>query len=190
MRKEMMSCVMGLLCLVQQGSAAEADRTADHQELRVLRDKAETAMNTGNIQELGTCLAKEFVFITSDQTVLTNLTGVVAYWDSMLKSESSPLTGVKTKVTVDCLTQFFGADMGYCRGTSRDVYTLRRGQKIAMNTRWSALVIKEKDGWKIGKIHVAVNFLDNPVLEAKKMSWFGKLCVWLGLRSLPGEVKE
>jgi hypothetical protein len=190
MRKEMMSCVMGLLCLIQQGSAAEADRTADHQALRALRDKAETAMNTGNMQELGSCLAKEFVFITSDQTVLTNLTGVAAYWDRMLKSEDSPLTGVKTKVTVDGLTQFLGPDTGYCHGTSRDVYTLRRGQKIAMNTTWSALLLRENGSWKINKIHVAVNFLDNPVLEARKMSWLGKLGVWLGLRSLPGEVKE
>jgi ketosteroid isomerase-like protein len=190
MRKEMMSCVLGLLCLAQQGVAAEADHTADHQALRVLRDKVETTLNTGNIQELGACLAKEFVFITSDQTVLTNLTGVVAYWDGMLKNEASPITGMKTKFKADGLTQFLGTDTGYCRGTSRDVYTLRKGQKIAVINTWSVILVKEKDSWKISKAHVAVNFLDNPVLEGKKMSWFGRLGVWLGLRTLPGEVKE
>lgn len=190
MRKEMMSCIMGLLCLTQYGLAAEADRSADHQALRLLRDKVEASLNAGNIQELGSCLAKEFVFITSDQTVLTNLASVVSYWDGMLKNEASPITGMKTKFKADVLTQFFGADMGYCRGTSRDVYTLRKGQKVAITNTWSALLVKEEGGWKICKAHVAVNFMDNPVLEAKKMSWFGRLGVALGWRKMPGEVKE
>ena len=184
------SGIIGMLCLVQQGVAADSDRSADHNALRALRDKVETSLNTGNMQDLRTCLAKDFTFITSDQTVLTNWTDVVAYWDGMFKSDKSPVKTMKTKFTADILTQFSGPDLGYCHGISRDVYTLRNDRKIAMINTWSSMLIKEQDGWKISSAHVAVNFLDNPVLAARELSWFGRLCVALHLRKLPGEVKE
>lgn len=184
------SCILGMLCLVQQGIAADLQRTADHDALRALRDKVEKALNAGDMQELRTCLTKDFTFITSDQTALTNLTDIVAYWDGMFKSDKSPVKAMATKVTADILTQFSGSDVGYCHGTSRDVYTLKNDRKIAIINTWSTILVKEQDGWKISAAHVAVNFLDNPVLAAREMSWFGRLCVALHLRKLPGEVKE
>ncbi len=184
------SCIVGMLCLGMQSMAADLDRAADHDALRALRDKVDTSLNTGNMQDLRTCFSKEFTFITSDQNVLTNWTGVVAYWDGMFKNEKSPVTAMTTKFTADILTQFSGPDIGYCRGASRDVYTLTNKRKIAMHNTWSAMLVKEKDGWKISAAHVAVNFLDNPVLAAREMSWFGKLCVALHLKTLPGQVKE
>lgn len=184
------SGIIGMPCLAQQGVAADSDRAVDHNALRALRDKVEASLNTGNMDDLRTCLAKDFTFITSDQTVLTNWTDVVAYWDGMFKNDKSPVKAMTTKFTADILTQFSGRDIGYCRGTSRDVYTLRNDRKIAMTNTWSAMLVKEQDSWNISAAHVAVNFLDNPVLAAREMSWFGRLCVALHLRKLPGEVKE
>lgn len=184
------SGIIGMLCMLQQGIAADEDRSADHNALRALRDKVEASLNTGNIQDLRTCLAKDFTFITSDQTVLTNWTDVVTYWEGMFKNDKSPVKAMKTQFKADVLTQFYGPDMGYCHGTSRDVYTLRNDRKIEMINTWSSMLVKEQDGWKISAAHVAVNFLDNPVLEAREMSWFGRLCVALHLKKLPGEVKE
>ncbi len=186
----MISCIMGGLCLAMQGMAADPDCSSDHNALRALRDKVEISLNTGNMEDLRTCLAKDFTFITSDQTVLTNMTGMIAYWNSMFKDKKSPVTAMTSKFTADILTAFPSPGVGYCRGTSKDVYTLRNGRRIAMQNTWSAMLVKEKDDWKIRAAHIAVNVLDNPILAASKMSWFGKLCVALNLRKLPGEVKE
>lgn len=182
--------VIVLLCLLQFGAAADTDRTADHQALRVLRDKVESAFNTGDIQNVRTSLANDFTFITSEQAVLTNWTAVVAYWEGMFKSDKSPVKAMATKVTAAVLTQFVGPDTGYCHGTSRDVYTLRNDRKIALTNTWSAMLVKEQGEWKIHAVHVAVNFLENPVSDARQMSWFARLCAALHLRKLPGEVKE
>jgi ketosteroid isomerase-like protein len=151
--------VIVLLCLLQFGAMADSDRSADHQALRALRDKVETALNAGNIQNVRTCLASDFTFITSDQTVLTNWTATAAYWEGMFKSAKSPVKAMATKVTADVLTQFVGPDLGYCHGTSRDVYTLRNDRKIALTNTWSAMLVKEQGEWKIRTVHVAVNFL-------------------------------
>lgn len=184
------SCVIGVMCLVQHSIAADLDRSADHDALRALRDKVDTSLNSGNMEDLRTCLAENFTFITSDQTVLTNWTGVVSYWDGMFKSDKSPVKSMTTKFTADILTQFSGPDVGYCHGTSRDVYTLKNDRKIAMKNTWSAMLVKEAGGWKVSAAHVAVNFRDNPVLAARAMSWVGRMFVGLHLKSLPGEVKE
>lgn len=184
------TCVMALLCMVQQGVAADLERPADHDALRALRDKVEKSLNAGDMKELRSCLAEDFTFITSDQTVITNLTGIVTYWDGMFKNEKSPVTSMKTTFAADILTKFTGADVGYCRGTSRDVYTLRNKRKVAMDNTWSVMLIKEKGAWKVSAAHIGVNFLDNPVSKAREMSWFGRLMVALRLRKLPGEVKE
>lgn len=184
------SCLIGMFGVVQFGGAADEDRTADHEALRVLREKGEKAINAGDMKELRACLARDFTFIASDQSVLTSEAELVTYWDGMFKNKKSPVVSVATKITAEILTKFTGPDAGYCRGTSRDVYTLRNKRKIALLNTWSTLLVKEEGAWKIGAVHVGINFLDNPVLAAKKMSWFGRLCVALHLRKLPGEVKE
>ncbi len=182
-------CIIGMLCLVQQGMSQE-ENTAEHTALRALRDKVETSLNAGDMQALRSCLAKDFTFVTSEQNVLTNLAGVVAYWDGMFKNEKSPVTAMTSTFTPDILTTFMSPTLGYCRGTSRDVYTLRNKRKVAVQNRWTTLLIKEEGAWKISAAHVGINFLDNPVLKAREMSWLGKLGVALKLKKLPGEVKE
>lgn len=184
------TCITAMLCLAQQGVAAGTERSADHDALRALRDKAETAINAGDMKSLRSCLAEEFTFITSDQTVITNWSGIVEYWDGMFKNDKSPVTAMKTTFTADVLTKFIGPDVGYCRGSSRDVYILKNKRKVALDNTWSVMLVKEKGAWKISAAHIGVNFLDNPVSKAREMSWFGKLCVALHLRKLPGEVKE
>lgn len=183
------SCIIAVLCFVQEGIAADLDNAADHDALRALRDKVEQSINAGDMQGLSNYLAKDFTFITSDQTVITDRAGIVKYWDSMFKSEKSPIISMTTKFNADILTQFLSPEIGYCRGTSSDTYTLRNKRKIAITSRWSVVLVKEQNAWKISTAHVGVNFLDNPVLAARDMSWFGRLCVALHLRKMPGELE-
>lgn len=190
MKKQIIvGCITAML-LAQQGFGADQKREKDHEALRTLRDKVETAINAGDIDQLKTHLAKNFTVIMPDQESIKTPEALSAYWDKMFKKKNSPVTSMKSKFTADVLTQFTGPDTGYCYGSNRDVYTLRNKRMIAMESIWSVLLIKEDGAWKIQLAHVGVNFLDNPVLEARSMSWFGKLMVALHLRKLPGEVKE
>jgi len=147
-------------------------------------------MNAGDMKGLRDCLAKEFIFIASDQTVLTDLDGMVKYWDGIFKDEKSPVTCMTTTFTADILTEFTDPNTGYCRGTSRDVYTLKNGRKIALNNTWSAVLVKENGEWKVAVAHVGVNFMDNPILAYNELSWFSRMCIALHLCDMPGEVKE
>ena len=188
------SCLIfaaGLAALAITSSAWAQDdgHAVDHEALRTLRDQVEKAINAGDMNELAKYFAKNFSFITSHQTVITKPEELGKYWDSIFKNESSPVIAMSTKISADNLTQFLAPDTGYCQGTSSDIYTLKDKRKIAISSRWSAMLVKEENQWKLRTAHIGVNFLDNPVLAAKDMSWFKALLVRFGLSKLPGEVE-
>jgi hypothetical protein len=49
------------------------------------------------------------------------------------------------------------------------------------------MVVKQGGVWRVAAAHVGVNFLDNPVMTLRTMSWARKVGVALGLASLPGQ---
>ena len=50
-------------------------------------------------------------------------------------------------------------------GNGVEKYVLSDGRPYEMHTRWTATMAKEDDGhWRVRAIHIATNFLDNPIL--------------------------
>ena len=148
--------------------AAAAVHEADHVALRALRDKAATAINTQDIKALASCFAKDFVFTAVNQTVLTNEAQMQDFFDRMFKSSDALVTSLKSEPTADILTRFVDANTGVCYGSSKDTYTMKSGEVVEMNVRWSATVVKENGEWKVALAHVGTDFLNNPVLDGAK----------------------
>jgi ketosteroid isomerase-like protein len=167
------------------GLAQAADRDADHEALRQVMKKATAAINAQDVSALATCLAKEFVFVPVDQTVITNQQGIAVYFERMLTGKDAPLASLKVKPEADMLTRFVDANAGYCYGTSVDAYTLKDKRIFTLTVRWSALVVKEDGQWKAATIHTGVDLLDNPVLTARSMSFWKKLGVLVHLAEPP-----
>ncbi len=174
----------------QQTLASKGADSADHQALRALRSKVEKAISTADMALLETCLAKDFTLITADQTILTSKEDLVSYWDKKFNKEDSLVTTMKSALSASILTEFSSPDRGFCYGTSKDTYTLKNNRVMAIDSVWSAQLVKEEDEWKIKVAHAGVNFIDNPVLEAKSMSFFKRLMVLFGLSPFPGEVTQ
>lgn len=185
---------MGVLLTVflasGRGMAQEVTvgREADHTALRALMSNIVVAINSQDVGALSKCFAKDFVFTAVDQTVLTNAASIKAYYAQMLSDKDSPVSAFEMAPKADVLTRFTDANTGYCFGSSDDTYTVRRNKRVVhITSRWTAVVIREDGEWKAAAVHTGVNFLDNPVLEAKTLSTWGKISTWLGLRKYPGE---
>jgi len=148
--------------------ADETNREADHAALRALRDKLAAAINTQDVKTLGTCFAKEFAFTAVNQCTVTNEAQMQDFLDRMFRSKDAPIASLKSEPKADILTRFIDANTGVCYGSSRDTYTLKTGEVVEMDVRWSATVVKESDGWKVAIAHVGTDFLNNPVLEFAK----------------------
>jgi len=141
---------------------------ADHVALRALRDKVATAISQQDIKALASCFAKEFAFTAVNQTVLTNEAQMQEFFDRMFRSSDALVSSLKTEPKADILTRFVDANAGVCYGSAKDTYTMKSGEVVEMNVRWSATVVKENGEWKVALAHVGTDFLDNPVLDGAK----------------------
>jgi uncharacterized protein (TIGR02246 family) len=161
----------------------DATREADHAALRQLRDKAVSAINNLDAAALAPCFAKEFAFTTVTQDVLTTREEAQAYFDRMFRSDKALISRLTIEPTADILTRFIDENTGVCYGSTKDTYTLKSGQTVTMNNRWSATVVKEDGEWKVAMAHAGTNFLDNPVLN-RAAGLARKLAIGAGLGGL------
>lgn len=163
-------------------------READHAALRALMAQAVQAINNQDMGALGDCFTKNFVFTTVDQAVLTSTLALKNYYDGMLKSDASPVSGFKMTPTVEKPTVFLDANTGYSWGVSDDAYTLRRGGRVVhIPSRWTATVAREDGQWKLAAVHAGVNYVDNPLLKIKTLPWWRKCLLAVGIGKYPGE---
>jgi ketosteroid isomerase-like protein len=162
---------------------------AKHQALRVLKQNVVDSLNRQDIDTLLTYFSEPFAFTTVTQEVLTSKETVKDFYHRMLVSDDSPIKTFTVEPEADILTYFLNDNIGYCYGTSKDSYTLRRnGRTIGMKSRWTAVVVKENNQWKISVVHLGVDFTNNPILDANSMSLWRKFMVLLGVEKYPGEI--
>ena len=175
----LLSVVVPMLLTAGSLTAQEtaASREADHTALRALMADVTQAINDQDIDKMASCFTKEFVFTTVDQSVLTDTASLKEYYDRMLRQKDSPITDYAVVPKADVLTVFFDENVGYCYGTSDDIYTLRRnGREVPMTCHWTATVVKENGTWKMAAAHAGVDVLNNPVLDSVTMSlWLNRL---------------
>ncbi len=191
-KAEYLGIILSILICMTANLSYSADMSpdveADHQALRDLKKNVVDAINGQDIDTLLTYFSKPFAFTTVTQEVLTDEKAVKDFYHRMLKSEDSPIKALTVAPEADILTYFLSDTAGYCYGTSKDTYTLRSNdRKIEINSRWTAVVVKEGNAWKISVVHLGVDFVDNPIIEARSMSLWRKLKIMLGMEKYPGE---
>lgn len=170
------------------GEAAVEDPA--HNELRVLRQHMEDAMNARDIDSLLEGVVEEVVFSTMNGDVVRGKDKIKSYFDEMMTGPEARVKEVKTKFAVDELTILYGANggttdprFGIAYGHSDDEYTLSDGTKFQVTPRWSAAMVRDEQGWKIANFHYSVNMFDNPVVGKMKstLGWVGGLALVVGL---------
>ncbi len=165
--------------------AQAVEKTVDHSELRTLKTKVTKAINNRDINTLRSYFTKEFSFTTIDQTVITNEKELQSYYDKMFVGEDAIVESLTIEVAADIETRFTSEKTGYNYGSTIETYKLKSGKSTVVNSRWSACIVKEEGQWKIASAHTGVNFMDNPYLHYKSMSWFDRILVFLNLTESP-----
>ncbi len=150
-------------------AAEEADHET-HQELRGILVTVQTAINSGNYDAMLPVLSKDIRATTITQEVMSGHEQVSAYFRHWF-GPGGFLKKLNMTFNADALTELSpDKTWGVVRGSGVERYTLADGRQYAMQTRWTATVVKEADGkWRLRTIHFGTNFLDNPILtEAKR----------------------
>jgi len=147
----------------------EEPNHAIHQELRVLVQGIEQAINAEKYTDLKQYFHKNLRVTTINQNVIVTPSGIDTYFKEWF-GPGGYLKKMKIKLTPDALTELHGEGIpswGTVIGSGTEVYELTDGRHLDMKTRWTATVAQDTDGkWRILTLHIGTNFYDNPIVAA------------------------
>jgi len=147
---------------------AQEERKEDHEALRRIRETATKAINTNDFTLVAPILHDKFSIITVDGKKFTSLEAFRTYWGGLFTGDKHPLKKIEVDPQADALTEFISDTTGVVQGTSSDKYHFTDGDVLSMKTRWTAVLQKDKAGWKLVTVHFSADLLDNPVLDIAK----------------------
>lgn len=157
------------------GSAAPAAGTAAtasepdhpvHDELRGLLKTVQEAINTGSFDNMKPAFTDDLRVTPVTQELITTKAGLSDYFAKYF-GPGKKLKSLHMAFFPDTLTEL-SADKtwGVSYGSGLEKYTLNDGRVYDIPTRWTATVVKDKDGhWRIRTMQIGTNFLDNPVIN-------------------------
>ncbi len=157
-----------LVVLLFGSSLLADDRAADHEALQGILKIGTEALNSGNFDALIPLLHTEFTAVTVDNQKFTTIEAFRQHWNELFKGDKRLIDRIDTRPVADDRTRFLRDDVGVVHGVSNDTYHFRDGDVRTMMVRWTAVVAKENDLWKLVKLHMSANLLDNPVIDALK----------------------
>jgi hypothetical protein len=162
----------GIIFLATTAFAQDKNK-ADHDALRALLKTCTEAMNSNKLDALEPSIdTKHFTAITVRNKTLTSFADFKANWNQLFKGDKATLTKAVINPSPDRLTEFLSPTVGVCHGKSEDSYHFKDGDVLPMTIKWTAVVRKVGGTWKISKIHLSANVLDNPALTiAKAFAW-------------------
>ena len=155
------------LGLATQASAQE-ERSQDHDQLRALLKRGAEALTTRQLDPMAPYLHPEFTLVTVDNRKLKGIAELQAYLSELFDGEKPLLKSMEVRPEADELTTFLDDDSGIVYGASNDRYTFSDGDVREMTSRWSAVMQKDGETWKLVSVHFSANLLDNPVIDAAK----------------------
>lgn len=159
-------------------SAASAEHTAAaapaasdealHQQLRVVRDAMQQALNRRDLDALLAHVTDDVVFTTMNGDRVIGKDGIRDYFNKMLGGDQAVVKSVQAQFEVAALSHLYNGDTAVAFGHSRDDYELANGDRWQVTPQWSATLVRRGDAWLIANFHYSVNMFDNPILSAQR----------------------
>jgi ketosteroid isomerase-like protein len=163
---------------------------AIHQELIAFRIGIQDAFNkmgaSGKPEDMEALL--EFAH---PDAIFTAMTGesvrgkaeLVEYFKRDFMTPDHALTRMQSTFEADHLSILLRPDVATNRGTVHSTFDFTDGRKLAVDSRWTATMVKHEGRWKIAAFQFAPSIFDNPVTDAYR-AWIYKAAVIAGVIAL------
>jgi ketosteroid isomerase-like protein len=95
------------------------------------------------------------------------------FYQTMFEDNGGLIADMKSEIKVDDLAILHGADTAIAFGSIHDVMTFKKsltttfigaGDSLALDSRWSATLLRKNGTWKLASYHVSANVFSNPVM--------------------------
>jgi ketosteroid isomerase-like protein len=162
---------------------ATAGTEQDVKEIGELRQRLVDSFNRGDIDALLGSISPTVVVIWQNGEVNQGPDAVRQFYTRMMTGPDSVVTKVAFLPEVEGRRFYGNTAVSY--GTLNDRFTLRNGQELPLNSRWSSTLEKDASGhWMLTSFHASANIFDNPVaaLAARRAGlWAGAGGLIIGL---------
>lgn len=178
----------------QQGNnplaALPPDERAIHQELIAFRVGVTDAFN--KLGASGSLADMEALVQYADPDILfTPMTGesfrgraaLIDYFKREFISEGHSLKQMHSEFAADHLSILLKPDVATNRGTGRGTFEFADGSKLAVDTRWTATIVKRDGRWQLATFQFAPSIFDNPVVDAYR-NWISRAAIIAGVVAL------
>jgi len=148
------------------------EQEALHQQLRDLKDRLATALNSGNIDAALAETDPAISFTAMNNDVAHGRDGVKRYFEKMMKGDHPIVQAMSVSFEPDQLATIYGDDNAVATGSSKAHFKLSGGLEFDLDGRWTADLVRQGDKWQLAAAHYSVNMFDNPLLRnAERLSW-------------------
>lgn len=169
------------------GTATPSSDAAVHEELRHLRDEILAAWQRRDIDGVLAHVDPNIVVTWQNGEVSRGPAAIREFYKQMMEGEGSILSNLVSTFKVDDLSILHGPDTAIAFGSIHDDFTFKRppvpgaGNSLALNSRWTATLVRDDGVWKLASYHVSANVFSNPVqdLAAKAAGRIGAIIGFL-----------
>lgn len=165
-------------------TAGNPSEEQKRQELGVLRETMEKALNEMDLETLLAHVTEDVIFTTMNGDVARNKEGVRKYFETMMTGPAKRIEKVTTKFEVDEKSRFLAPDVAVAAGLSHDKYVMAGGRELAIDARWTSTMVRREGKWLVAGFHYSANVFRNPILEAQRKAMLmaaGGVCAVLML---------
>jgi len=171
-------------------AAPSPEAEATHAALRALRDSLIDAWNRRDMDALAAHLDPNIVVTWQNGEVSRGPEGIRKFYDEVMVGPNRILADISSKLTVDELSILHGDGTAIAFGSIHDDLTLSHsiaraafldvGNKLSMDSRWTATAVKKDGQWKLASYHVSMDAFSNPIL-AKAISAATRTAIIAGI---------
>lgn len=151
-----------------EGQPDQSAQEAIHTELRALRERMFDAYEKRDMDALLKDVAPDVVITWQNMDRNVGHEEFREFYDRMMNSDNGVVKNISSEFEVDGVSFLYGNNTAVARGTQADTFTLNDGSHFTLNSKWTATVVRQENGWKVASFHVSSNIFDNPILDVAK----------------------
>ena len=146
-----------------------------HNALRLVRDEIMDGWKRRDIDDVLSHVDPNIVVTWQNGEVNRGPAAIRKFYKEMLDGDQSVLSDIQSTLTVDALSILHGSDTAIAFGSIHDDMTFRHrvtgaaflgaGKTLALDSRWTATLVRKEGEWKLASYHVSANLFSNPVMD-------------------------
>ena len=139
-------------------------------DLNELRDRMANAFAARDVESILKDLGPDVVFTWQNGTRTAGLKEFQTFFNEMMVGDRSIVMDLKTTRQSEARPIMYDGSTAVAWGSTKDEFKLRDGDEFALQSKWTATLVKSDERWRVVSYHVSTDAFNNPMLTVAKQN--------------------